>query len=251
MFAVLFRLSASPRRRSCLALVTVGQTAAQDVRHCVQRKISGRQSGGHVDGDTWPQFYSKCTAEAKESAAAAEAAAAPAACRCAPHLQRKIPGGQGRGTLERCKPGRNSIANARPKSKRTRPLPPRRPRQRLRPRPLPRRRRRPPWRPRTPVAAAPPPVEAPPPLPRRLRWKHRRPAVAAPAPPVAAPRPRQSPEEAPRPKLRHAGSRGGTGHSRFPSAIAPAYAKEKPAKARLKPAPNNTRPTKQPMPMAA
>ena len=56
--------------------VTAGQ-AAEDIRHLCSEKYQAAKAGGTLNGDTWPQFYSKCTAEAKESAAAAEAAAAP------------------------------------------------------------------------------------------------------------------------------------------------------------------------------
>jgi hypothetical protein len=58
-------------------LVPVGQAAAQDVRHDCSVKYQAAKAAGTLNGDTWPQFYSKCTADAKESAAAAEAAAAP------------------------------------------------------------------------------------------------------------------------------------------------------------------------------
>src|SRR5450631_723894 len=58
-------------------LLPVGQTAAQDVRHDCSVKYQAAKAANTLNGDTWPQFYSKCTAEAKESSAAADAAAAP------------------------------------------------------------------------------------------------------------------------------------------------------------------------------
>ena len=51
---------------------------AQDVRHICSGKYQDAKAAGTLNGETWPQFYSKCAAEAKANpAAAAPAAAAP------------------------------------------------------------------------------------------------------------------------------------------------------------------------------
>ena len=61
-------------------LVLSSDSWAQDVRHMCSEKYQAAKAAGTLNGETWPQFYSKCTAEAKGSppaAAAAPAAAAP------------------------------------------------------------------------------------------------------------------------------------------------------------------------------
>ena len=58
-------------------LAPFGRAAAQDVRHECSEKYEAAKAAGTLNGDTWPQFYSKCTAEARGAAAAAELAAAP------------------------------------------------------------------------------------------------------------------------------------------------------------------------------
>ena len=61
-------------------LVPIGQSAAQDVRHICSGKYQDAKAAGTLNGETWPQFYSKCAAEAKANppaAATAPAAAAP------------------------------------------------------------------------------------------------------------------------------------------------------------------------------
>ena len=52
---------------------------AQDVRHLCSEKYQAAKAAGTLNGETWPQFYSRCTADAKANppAAAAPAAAAP------------------------------------------------------------------------------------------------------------------------------------------------------------------------------
>src|ERR1700730_12756657 len=53
---------------------------AQDVRHLCSEKYQAAKAAGTLNGESWPQFYSKCTADAKANppaAAAAPAAAAP------------------------------------------------------------------------------------------------------------------------------------------------------------------------------
>jgi len=55
-----------------------GGTGASGHAPPLQREIPGRQSWGTLNGDTWPQFYSKCTADIKASSPAATATPAPA-----------------------------------------------------------------------------------------------------------------------------------------------------------------------------
>ncbi|MGH6822155.1 MAG: hypothetical protein ACRECP_05430 [Methylocella sp.] len=118
------------------SLAPFGGTAAQDVRHLCSEKYRAAKAAGTLNGETWQQFYSKCTAESKANPPTSAAAPPPATA------------------------------------------------------------------PSAPVAAAPPPVN---PL--------KKPATkpAAPAAPAAAP-----------------------STAVFPTAIAPAYANEKPGKARMK-----------------
>ena len=56
-----------------LGVVPIGQSAAQE--HECSGKYQDAKAAGTLNGVTWPEFYSKCAAEAK--AAAAPAAAAP------------------------------------------------------------------------------------------------------------------------------------------------------------------------------
>src|SRR5438132_1007110 len=53
---------------------------AQDVRHLCSEKYQAAKAAGTLNGEAWPQFYSKCAAESKANppaAAAAPTAAAP------------------------------------------------------------------------------------------------------------------------------------------------------------------------------
>src|SRR5438105_8869474 len=58
-------------------LVLSSDSWAQDVRHLCSEKYQAAKAAGTLNGETWPQFYSKCTADAKANPPAA--AAAPAA----------------------------------------------------------------------------------------------------------------------------------------------------------------------------
>jgi hypothetical protein len=58
-------------------LVTFEQSAAQDVRRICSEKYQSAKTAGTLNDETWPQFYSRCTTEAKANAAVAEATAAP------------------------------------------------------------------------------------------------------------------------------------------------------------------------------
>src|ERR1700730_15705677 len=52
-------------------LVLSRDSWAQDVRHLCSEKYQAAKAAGTLNGETWPQFYSRGTAEAKEDAAAA------------------------------------------------------------------------------------------------------------------------------------------------------------------------------------
>jgi hypothetical protein len=182
--------------------VTVGPTAAQDVRHECSEKYQAAKAGGTLNGDTWPQFYSKCTAEAKESAAAAAAAAAPPPVDIRHLCSEKYQAAKAGGTLNgdtwpqfysKCtaEAKANPPAAAAPATPAVAP----------------------------PVAEAPPPPAAETPAPP--------PAVAAPAAPAPANPLKKAP--APKPVVAAAPST-----AVFPTAISPTFASEKPAKARLK-----------------
>jgi hypothetical protein len=200
---------------------------AQDVRHLCSEKYQAAKAAGTLNGESWPQFYSKCTADAKANppaAAAAPAAAAPPDVR---HIcSEKYQAAKAAGTLNgeawpqfysKCaaetKANPPAAAVAQP------PAP-------------------------APVVAAPPPpapppVVAAPPPPAPAPIVAAPPPVAAPAPPpvVAAPAVTPSPvnplkKPATKPMAPTAAEAPST--AVFPTAIAPAYANEKPGKARMK-----------------
>ncbi len=214
-------------------LVPFGRTAAQDVRHLCSEKYQAAKAAGTLNGETWPQFYSKCTADAKANppaAAAAPAAAAPPDVR---HIcSEKYQAAKAAGTLNgeawpqfysRC----TAETKANPPAAAATP-----PAAEVAPPPAP-----------APVVAAPPPpapapvVEAPAPPPPA-------PVVAAPAPVAEAPPPVVTPPAvtpAPvnplkKPAMKPVAPAVATAPSTavFPTAIAPAYANEKPGKARMK-----------------
>src|SRR5580704_6281749 len=136
---------------------------AQDVRHVCSEKYQAAKAAGTLNGEVWPQFYSKCAAETKANPPAAAVAQPPAP---APVVAAPPP-----------------------------PAP-------------------------APVVAAPPPVAAPAPPP----------VVAAPAVTPSPVNPLKKPATKPMaPAAAEAPSA-----AVFPTAIAPAYANEKPGKARMK-----------------
>jgi len=202
------------------SLVLSSDSWGQDVRHLCSEKYQAAKAAGTLNGDTWPQFYSKCTAEAKTNppaAAAAPAAAAPLDVR---HIcSEKYQAAKAAGTLNgeawpqfysRC----SAETKANPPAATAPP-----PAAEVAPPPAP-----------APVVAAPPP---PPPPPA--------PVVAAPAPPpapapvVAAPAPAPvNPLKKPTTKPMAPAVVPTPGTAVFPTAIAPAYANEKPGKARMK-----------------
>ena len=200
-------------------LVPIGQSAAQDVRHICSGKYQDAKAAGTLNGETWPQFYSKCAAEAKANppaAATAPAAAAPVDVR---HIcSGKYQDAKAAGTLNgEAWPQFYSRCVAEIKAN-----PPAAP---------------------APVVEAPPPpppapapvVEAPPPPPPA-------PVVAAPPPPapapvVAAPAPAPvNPLKKPamKPVAPAVAATPAPSTAVFPTAIAPAHAGEKPGVARQK-----------------
>jgi hypothetical protein len=212
-----------------LGLVLSSDSWAQDVRHLCSEKYQAAKAAGTLNGDSWPQFYSKCTAEAKANPSAAEAAPAAAAPVDIRHIcSEKYHAAKAAGTLNgetwpqfysRC----TTETKANPPTPAA--VPPAAP------------------APAAPVAAAPPPpAPAPAPAP---------PAVAAPPPPapvveappppaptpapVAQAPPPVNPLKKPAPKpMAPAAAAAAASTAVFPTAIAPAYANEKPGKARMK-----------------
>jgi len=159
---------------------------AQDVRHLCSEKYQAAKAADTLNGEAWPQFYSKCAAETKANPPAA-AATPPAAAANPPAAAATPPAAE------------------------------------VAPPPAP--------APAAPVVAAPPP-----PAPA--------PVVEAPAPPPPAPAPVvEAPAGAPPPvnPLKKPATKpvapavaAAPGTAVFPTAIAPAYANEKPGKARMK-----------------
>ena len=192
------------------SLVLSTDSWAQDVRHMCSEKYQAAKAAGTLNGETWPQFYSKCTAEAKgtpPAAAAAPAAAAPLDVRRV--CSEKYQAAKAAGTLNgEAWPQFYSKCAAETKANP--------PAAAAAPPPAP-----------APVVAAPPPpapvVAAPPP--------------PAPAPVVAAPAvtpPPVNPLKKPATKPVAPAAEAAPSTAVFPTAIAPAYAGEKPGKARMK-----------------
>ncbi|MGH6846929.1 MAG: hypothetical protein ACREC0_05685 [Methylocella sp.] len=192
------------------SLVLSSDSWAQDVRHLCSEKYQAAKAAGTLNGDTWPQFYSKCTAEAKANppaAATAPAAAAPVDVR---HIcSGKYQDAKAAGTLNgEAWPQFYSRCVAETKANP--------PAAEVAPPPAP-----------APVVAAPPP-----PAPA--------PVVAAPAPPppapvVAAPAPPPvNPLKKPATKPMAPAPAAAPSTAVFPTSIAPEFANEKPAKARMK-----------------
>jgi len=195
-------------------LVLSRDSWAQDVRHLCSEKYQAAKAAGTLNGDTWPQFYSKCTADAKANPSAAEAAPAAAAPDVRHICSEKYQAAKAAGTLNgeawpqfysKCaaetKANPPAAAVAQP------------------PAPAPVVAAPPPPAP-APVVAAPPPVAAPAPPP----------VVAAPAVTPSPVNPLKKP--ATKPMAPAAAEAPST--AVFPTAIAPAYANEKPGKARMK-----------------
>jgi len=214
-----FSLVCVPAASILLGLVTFGQTAAQDVRHLCSEKYQAAKAAGTLNGDTWPQFYSKCTAEAKGNAAAAESAAAPPPPDTRHICSEKYQAAKAGGTLNgetwpqfysRC----TAETKANPPAAVAAPAPV----------PAP-----------APVVVAPPAVEPPAPPVAAAPAEEAPPPVAVPAAPVVAPAPANPLKKAPASNKPVAPAVAATPSTAvFPSAISPAHASEKPGKARLK-----------------
>jgi len=210
-----FSLVGIPAASILFGLATFGQAAAQDVRHLCSEKYQAAKAAGTLNSDTWPQFYSKCTADAKADASAAETAAAPPPPDTRHICSEKYQAAKAGGTLNgetwpqfysRC----TAETKANPPAAVAAPAPavvPAAP----------------------PVATAPvvqaPVAEAPPPPP---------PPVAAPPAPVVAPAPANPLKKTPASKPVAPVVAAAPSTAIFPSAISPAHASEKPGKARLK-----------------
>ena len=202
------------------SLVLPRNSWAQDVRHLCSEKYQAAKAAGTLNGESWPQFYSRCTADAKANppaAAAAPAAAAPVDVR---HIcSEKYQAAKAAGTLNgEAWPQFYSRCTIETKAN-----------------PLPAEVAPPPALAPVVAAPAPPPVAAPPPPAPA-------PVVAAPPPPAPAPVV-AAPAAAPPPvnplkKLATKPVAPATAAAPtttvFPTAIAPAYANEKPGKARMK-----------------
>src|SRR5450631_1991809 len=198
-------------------LATIERTVAQDVRHDCSVKYQAAKAADKLNGDTWPQFYSKCTAEARDAAAAAESAAAPPPVDTRKICSEKYQAAKAGGTLNGDTwPQFYSKCTAETKANP--------------PAAAPAAASAPPAEAPPPVAAAPAPAVEPPPAPVAAA-----PVVEAPPPaPVVAPAPANPLKKAPAAKPAAPAVAAVPSTAVFPTAIAPAYAKEKPGKARMK-----------------
>lgn len=216
-------------------LTLPGASLAQDVRHMCSEKYQAAKAAGTLGGETWPQFYSRCTAELKANPAAGTAsppqqAAAPAPLDVRHICSQKYQAAKAEGTLgglswpqfySRCTaevkanpaaaaapaaPAAETPPPAPPAPVAEEPAPPQPPAVAETPPPPP-----------PPVAEAPPVAPAAPPPPPKAPAPVnplKKPAAKAPAPAAAAP---ATPSTAV-----------------FPTGIAPEFASEKPARARMK-----------------
>jgi len=199
---------------------------AQDVRHLCSEKYQAAKAAGTLNGETWPQFYSKCTADAKASPPAAAAApAAPAPLNVRRICSEKYQAAKAAGTLNgEAWPQFYSRCTTETKAN-------------------------PPAAPAPVVAAPPPPAPAPvvaappPPAPAPIVAAPPPPAPVVAAPPPPAPAPVVAPAVTPSPvnplkksatKPMAPAAAAAPSTAVFPTAIAPAYANEKPGKARMK-----------------
>jgi hypothetical protein len=205
----------------------LGRANAQDIRHECSEKYQAAKAAGTLEGQTWPQFYSKCTAEAKESAAAGAAASAPQPADIRHLCSEKYQAAKAAGTLN----GLNwpqfysqctAEAKAKPPAAAAPPeeaavTPPAAPA----PAPV--------AVPETPAPAPAPAAEAPAPPPA-VEAQAPAPSVAPPPPAPAAPAPANPLKTPAAPKA----VTPPPSTAVFPAAISPKYAHEKPAKARQK-----------------
>jgi hypothetical protein len=212
-------------------LALPGTSAAQDVRHMCSEKYQAAKAAGTLGDETWPQFYSRCAAEIKANppaaaSPAAEAAPAPLDIR---HLcSEKYQAAKAEGTLGgESWPQFYSRCTAEAKANPPAAAPP------ATATAAPEEEKAPAAPPPAPVVEAPTPpppapvVEAPTPAPPA-------PTVAETPPPPPAPvNPLKKPAAKPAAPAA-AATAAPSSTAVFPTAIAPEFAKEKPAKARMK-----------------
>ena len=217
---VLSLFSVSAASFFLFGFLPAGLVSAQDVRHECSEKYQAAKAADTLNGETWPQFYSQCAAEAKANAAAAQSTATTTPASDVRHIcSERYQAAKAAGTLNgdtwpqfysKCTaevkanpPPATATAEPAPT-----PAPESAPALAVEPPPAPvAATPTPPTPPPAPVAQAP---VAPPPAPANPL---KTPAPAAPAPAAAA---------------------GAAGEAVYPTAIAPAYTKEKPARARQK-----------------
>ncbi len=190
-----------------VSLVLSRDVWAQDLRHLCSEKYQAAKAAGTLNGQAWPQFYSKCAAETKANppaAAAVPAAAAPLDVRrlCSDKYQAAKAAGTLNGQTWPQFYGKCAAeTKANPPAAAATP-----PAAAIAQPPAP--------TPAAPVVKPPPPARAP--------------VVAAPAPPPVG----GAPADTTKPSAPTAAAAPTT--AVFPTAIAPAYANEKPYKARMK-----------------
>jgi hypothetical protein len=222
-----------------------GGSLAQDVRHMCSEKYQAAKAAGTLGGETWPQFYSRCTAELKANPPAG-AASQPAAEAAPPPLDvrhicsQKYQAAKAAGSLggeswpqfySRCTAEVKANPAAAAPAAAAAPPPP------VAETPPPTPAAPPPPAPVAEEPAPPPPpavAETPPPPPPPVA-ETPPPTPAAPPPPATAPTPinplKKPAAKAPAPA---AAAPATPGTAVFPTAIAPEFASEKPAKARMK-----------------
>ncbi len=67
-----FSLAGVSGALSFIGLVTFEHSAAQEVRHICSEKYQAAKAAGTLNAETWPHFYSRCTAETKANPPAVE-----------------------------------------------------------------------------------------------------------------------------------------------------------------------------------
>jgi hypothetical protein len=223
------------------SLVLSRDSWAQDVRHLCSEKYQVAKAAGTLNGETWPQFYSKCTADAKANPPAAAAApGAPAPLNVRRICSEKYQAAKAAGTLNG-EAWPQYYSRCTTETKANPPAPGAAPPAAAVAQP-------PAHAPAAPVVAAPPPpapapvvaVPAPPPpAPAPVVAAPASPPAPAPAPPPVAAAPAVTPSplnplKKPATKPMAPAAAAAPSTAVFPTAIAPAYANEKPGKARMK-----------------
>ena len=101
---------AAEAKESAAAAEAAAAPAPPDIRHICSEKYQAAKAAGTLNGQTWPQFYSQCTAEVKANPPAAATAAPAAPVVAAPHRRphrdtgtARCRGAAGRGAPSRCR----------------------------------------------------------------------------------------------------------------------------------------------------